>query len=609
MNSSSLSADADSSASRSQFLTIPSAQVLRLIGAHLTESGLHATTALLKKESGVGLAGSPHSQWYQWACEGHWDRVLESLSRIDVQTKELVAQVYEMTILELAELGEWEVAYATYRLVQRDLDTVIQQGEWTLSRLLEQKLAALASLRQKDPKVPLPADYYGATTSRQEQREALGRQLQALIPEQPKNRLTSLLQQAVKWQSYTGKLPHTRHHEDGDDDDDDDDKKKKKKRKKRKVFDLVLGEVERDETIGSTKELTAEPIPSDPYSTVKFGKNATPESAAFLPDGSGLVTGSSDGLIEIWDAAQKYTQLRLDFDYQANDNLLGHDKVAVTALAVSRDGTLLASGDTDGYVNVWRLDTGKCLRRFQVASCVVTCLDFSPDGGRVLAAGRDGTCREFGLRMGRMLQEFKGHTSYVTSCSYQVVMDDAEDVLPPMLVVTGSGDGTVRLWNGKTSEVIRALRPSSDSSSIVVDPLQQAATDSPAVAVVLPLHTPPNTMILVPRCTEACLVNYQGIVLRRFVQDNTKEVFVAATVSSSNRALYAVREDGVCCVFDVSTGELTQTIRDFGSESTRRTKEDRPAEISAILYHPNKNIIASFSNDKGQKKGQLVLWK
>ena len=36
----------------------------------------------------------------------------------------------------------------------------------------------------------------------------------------------------------------------------------------------------------------------------------------------------------------------------------------ISTLAVSRDNELLASGDQKGNVKVWRLQTGKCLKKF-----------------------------------------------------------------------------------------------------------------------------------------------------------------------------------------------------------------------------------------------------
>lgn len=610
-----------------QQLMIPASHILSLIGAHLTESGLHQTCASLHREAGVGLAGTSHAAtlWTVWANEGNWGRILESLQRMDMQRmrsrRELLGHVVEMTILELADRAEWDVAYALFRSAQRDLEEIPTTAGSNISRELDQKLAALASSRQNnDPNAPLPPDYYGTGgTTKQQRREMIGQQLLQLIPEQPKGRLVALLQQAVKWQTYTGSLPQVRIEMEDESGQEVTAVASSKKTRKRKEFDIALGEVDtcfRD-TISSKKHIV-ESVPSFPYSDIKFGKKGTPECAIFLPDGSGLVTGSSDGLIEIWDASQKYSELRLDLPYQEQDNLLGHENAAVTSVDVSNDGTLLASGASDGYVNVWRLDNGKCLRRFQVTSSMVSLVKLSPDGGRLLAASYDGICREFGLKTSRMLQEFRGHSSYITSGHYVTVPslnddddnDDGDENSLALIIVTGSGDGTVRIWNGRTSEVIRVLRPSSVATSAIVVDTQQMLSDCPAIVTVVPLHTPPNSMIIVPRTTEACLVNYHGYVLKRFRLDKRKDAsFLAATVSSTNRTLFVVSDDGVCSIFDVASGDLRKTIDDFGYESSRSSDKDKPVEISAVIAHPHKNILAAFSNDKNQKKGRLVLWK
>lgn len=601
-------------------LTIPADDIVRLIEAHLTEAGFHQTVKCLQKESGVGLAGLPQSNFGFHASSGQWAAVLRSLAMIDRQrarlSNDLIAETHEMAILELADEGDLPVAYATYRLVQKELEEAMvyddaTKQEMSRSRLLELKLASLASSRAKDPKAAAPKDFYGAT-GKQDRREDLGRRLQEAVPQQPKHRLVSLLQQAIKWQTYTGESPRVRQWW-------DEEGEPSKPKRKRKVFDLVLGEAHVDEIpVGGPlpHDTPLEPIPSDPYAVVKFGKNATAESAVFLPDASGLVTGSSDGLIEVWDPAQKFSELRMDLPYQQKEELLGHDS-AVTAMAVSNDGTMLASGSIGGELKVWRLDTGKCLRKIDAHSrSTVSCLAFSPDGSQVLTGAHDGTSREFGLRTAKMLKEFTGHSSYVSCCAYSTGTSKP-------LVVTGSGDGTVRLFDRKSLDVLRIFRPvslgvasslSAAGSSILTDPKSTTAADggSPAIHSVIQLHTPASTMILVPRGYRAFLVNYVGAVLRVFQDDGatSDKVFVAATVSSTNQWLYAVKEDGMCCVFNVENGQLERSIRDFGAESTRMPKDSSSvAEISSILHHPNKSILAAFSNDKGQRKGQLVLWK
>jgi LisH-like dimerisation domain/WD domain, G-beta repeat len=471
-------------------IEIPAADVIRLILAHLMEAGLPDTCEVLRQESGIGLAGIGVA-WTSLAAAGDWATILQQLSLLDleraapVRTRkavgendeprqsltaelmQLVAAVQEMTILELAAQKDFELAYATYRLVQKELENaseaaypVAQEATadpttagWSRGRLLEQKIAALASrvvdaTTSTDADTSLPTDYYYGQT-RDERREALGRLLDDTIPAPPPRRLVSLLQQAVKWQSYTGELPMIKQLFPEND---------SKPRKRQRIFDLVLGQVDVDpisvgaEILWNDPNVPVEDIVQEPYATLKFGKKVAVECAVFLPDGSGLVTGSSDGLIEIWDPSQKYQELRVDLPYQQKEELLGHDDGAVTALAVSNDTTLLASGDVTGLLRVWRIDTGLCLREFTAHhQAVVSHLSFSPDASHLLTASSDGTCREFGLRAGRMLKEFHGHSSYVHSCSYQLGTAASH----PLLVVTGSADGTVRIWDAKTAELVR----------------------------------------------------------------------------------------------------------------------------------------------------------
>lgn len=43
----------------------------------------------------------------------------------------------------------------------------------------------------------------------------------------------------------------------------------------------------------------------------------------------------------------------------------------------------------------------------------MTCVTLSKDGSQVLSASFDGSVRVHGLKSGKMLKEFRGHTSYV----------------------------------------------------------------------------------------------------------------------------------------------------------------------------------------------------
>jgi hypothetical protein len=444
--SSASSSDADNTAD------IPSADIIRLILAHLTESGLHATCATLREETSLGMAGIfPTSKGRLIACaeEGRWGEVLEIIECLDVEryrknyiddyckskdgAKETVmvtplekalALAHEMTVLELADHGEYELAYAALRMCSEMLDKSLPSSNEhdmdddqdakdddgpsgslgiITSRTgdIERRITALTSMRSTPTNgggaaFDLPLNYYGPNNQTQQKRRSqISKLLKQHVPQLPLQRLSSLLQQSIKWQCHTGVYPTVQKlFQDEDnliDENDggmDNEGKKKKKRKKQATeqkFDLVLGNV--DISAGGSKKKhkskDGEGIPSRPTQTICLGKKSYIESALFLPDGKGLITGSSDGFIEIWgepitnDSATglgsmiqteiHFEKLRTsDLVYQKNDDLMMHD-APVIAMDVSHDGTLLGSTSADGTVCVWKIMDGKLLRKLERA--------------------------------------------------------------------------------------------------------------------------------------------------------------------------------------------------------------------------------------------------
>ena len=128
----------------------------------------------------------------------------------------------------------------------------------------------------------------------------------------------------------------------------------------------------------------APPSASKLLKLLRFGAKSHPEAAAFSPDGSTLATGSADGFIELWHATSHSSNpnassgsgsssssssssnllgtLRTDLGFQKEEQFMMHDS-AILSLAFSADSALLASGDKEGCVKVWRASTGQCLRR------------------------------------------------------------------------------------------------------------------------------------------------------------------------------------------------------------------------------------------------------
>lgn len=601
---------------------IESSDILRLIQHHLTECGLHESCRMLREESGVG-AMATFSNLRSLAMSGRWGEVLSALSILDrrknLLSPDLLADVHEMTILELAEVGEVEIAYAALRLVSTD-----EIGNKFSS--IERRIQAADSIRKQEQHAGLPIDYYGKdNVSRQRRRDDIAKRLAESIPMAPRGRLLTLLQQSVKWQAHTGQLPMMERTNNDDEKNDSTgngtEKKKKSKRKRHRssTFDLVLGDAAIPSSKYSTKgskssdsSIPAEKIPTREAGKIKFGTKTQPECAIFLQDGSGLVTGSSDGFIEVWDP-KKWGKLRTsDLPYQKMEEFMLHDS-SVLALAISNDGEMLATGSSDGMVKIWKITNGKCLRIFPNAHAkAISALAFSRDGSHVLTASQDFLCREFGLRASRMLKQFQGHTSYVNTCAY--VYDCHNVASSNILVVTASADATVRVWDGKTSEMKHVIRPfqSTDPTNHSIGTISMSGGGTTEdggmgrnIHTVLHLHHPENTMIVVSRGSKAFLMNYSGAILRTYERSDKIEGvnlsigtdFVSATISPSNKWLYIATEDRLCLCFDVNSGsvEYTMTLNDSN-------------EVTGLVHHPHAGVLASFDNHKSTP-GLLKVWK
>ena len=80
---------------------------------------------------------------------------------------------------------------------------------------------------------------------------------------------------------------------------------------------------------------------------------------------------------------------------------------------------MLATGSEGGNIFVWKITTGQCLRKFEKAhSKGITGLQFSKDNSQLLSSSFDQTVRIHGLKSGKTLKEFRGHSSYVNCVTF-----------------------------------------------------------------------------------------------------------------------------------------------------------------------------------------------
>ncbi len=168
-----------------------------------------------------------------------------------------------------------------------------------------------------------------------------------------------------------------------------------------------------------------------------FGVTWPVYSAAFSPDGAQVLTGSTDTTATLWDTSTG-APIR---------TFTGHGSGVLSAV-FSPDGTQLLTGSTDTTAKLWAASTGALIHSFTGHGNAVYSVAFSPDGTQVLTGSTDSTAKLWAASTGALIDTFTGGVSGVTSVAFS---PDGTQVL------TGSVDKTARLWNASTGAPIRTF--------------------------------------------------------------------------------------------------------------------------------------------------------
>ena len=117
-------------------------------------------------------------------------------------------------------------------------------------------------------------------------------------------------------------------------------------------------------------------------------------------------------------------------------------------MALSGDGTVVASGGWDGTVRLWEPLSGRSLAVLEGHTGAVRNVALSADGRLVASSGWDRTVRLWEAPSGRALAVLEGHTAGVV---WVALSGDGK------LVASSGGEGTVRLWEALSGRPLAVL--------------------------------------------------------------------------------------------------------------------------------------------------------
>lgn len=174
-----------------------------------------------------------------------------------------------------------------------------------------------------------------------------------------------------------------------------------------------------------------------------------PDYSSLSPDGTRVLSASGNSMM-LWDATSG--KMLRTFAHPDTGPRGFKSEDSVSSVAFSPNGSRVLSGTSSGTVNLWDAASGQRIWTYREgpASAIVWSLEFSPDGRHVLLSVSDRSPKLLDAATGRLLRSFDGHASgFLTT----VAMFSADG----SRMMSSSHDLTTKIWEVATGRLLHSL--------------------------------------------------------------------------------------------------------------------------------------------------------
>ncbi|KAH8705549.1 putative WD-repeat protein [Talaromyces proteolyticus] len=180
-------------------------------------------------------------------------------------------------------------------------------------------------------------------------------------------------------------------------------------------------------------------IPTGAKNKVLTGHADHVDSVDFSPDGQMLASGSGDGTIKLWDVSSGTIQ-----------NTFLVNRYRIKSVTLSLDGKFLVSGSSDSVIRLWDISTGNVQQTLKGHGDWVYSITISRNGQLLASTSADKTIKLWDISVKSALQD-SGH----------LIVQSVDFSPDEKLLASGSADGTVIIWCNLTGCVEHILMDSS----------------------------------------------------------------------------------------------------------------------------------------------------